>query len=165
MYDYIYIYIYLNKTFLVETMISYIWLWIIWLWIDFDTQPMGVIHWYSDTQTNGGYSLVFWYPNQWGLFQINGGYLLVLWYPANGDYSLVFWYPNQKGLFIGTLIPKPMGVIHWYSDAQSRGYSVTIVIRLLRIWITFEHLNYFESLKFTYVILKMFEYIWTTLSH
>ena len=25
---------------------------------DSDTQPMGVIHWYSDTQTNGGYSLV-----------------------------------------------------------------------------------------------------------
>ena len=61
------------------------------------------------------------------------------------------------GLFIGTQIPKPMGVIHWYSDTQpigvihwysntqtmgvihwysdtqSRGYSVTIVIRLLRI--------------------------------
>ena len=24
-----------------------------------DTQPMGVVHWYSDTQTNGGHSLVF----------------------------------------------------------------------------------------------------------
>ena len=29
-----------------------------------------------------------------------------------------FWYPNQWGLFIGILIPKPMGVIHWYSDTQ-----------------------------------------------
>ena len=85
-----------------------------------DTQPMEVIHWYSNTQTNGGRSLEFWYPNQWGSF-------------------------------IGT-ISKPMGVVHWYSDtqtnevvhwyfdAQSRGYNVTIVIRLLIIWITFEYL-------------------------
>ena len=107
-------------------------------------KPMRVIHWYLDTQTNVGYSLV-------------------LWYPANGGYSLVFWYPNQKGLFIGILIPKPMGVIHWYSDAQSRGYSVTIVIRLLRIWITFEHLNYFESLKlhmWFWKCLSIFELLW-----
>ena len=132
-------------------MIPCIWLWTFWLWIDSDTQPIGVIHWYSNTQTNGGYSLVFWYS-------ANGGYLLVLWYPnqwglfigtlipksgvvhwysdtqTNGGCSLVFWYPNQ-GLFIGILIPKSMGVIHWYSDAQSRGYNVTIVIRLLRIWL------------------------------
>ena len=87
-----------------------------------------LVFWYL---VNGDYSLVLWYP-------VNGGYSLVLWYLANGDYSLVFWYPNQWGLFIGTLIPKPMGVIHWYSDTQSRGYSLTIVISLLRIWITFE---------------------------
>ena len=31
-------------------------------------KPMGVVHWYSDSQINGGYSLVLWYPNQWGLF-------------------------------------------------------------------------------------------------
>ena len=31
-------------------------------------KPIGVVHWYSDTQTNGGGSLVLWYPNQWGLF-------------------------------------------------------------------------------------------------
>ena len=31
-------------------------------------KPMGVVHWYSDTQINGGYSLILWYPNQWGLF-------------------------------------------------------------------------------------------------
>ena len=122
-------------------MISYIWLWTIWLWIDFDTQPMGVIHWYSDTQTNGGLFIGILIPKPMR------GYSLVLWYPANGGYPLVFWYPNQWELFIGTLIPKPMGVIHWYSDAQSWGYNVTIVIKLLRIWTTFEYLNHFESLK------------------
>ena len=128
-----------------------------------------------------GYSLILRYSNQWD-------YSLVLWYPANGGYSLVFWYPNQWGLFTGTLIPsqwglfvgilipKPMGVIHWhsdtqpmrvihwYSDAQLRGYSVTIVIRLLRIWITFEYLNYFESLKLHMWFLKYLS-IWTILSH
>ena len=107
---------------------------------------------------------LFWYP-------ANKGYSLVLWYPTNGGYSLVFWYSNQCRLFIGTLIPsqwrlfigilipkpmgvihwysdiQPMGVIHWYSDTQSQGYSVTIVIRLLRIWITIEYLNCFEFLK------------------
>ena len=72
-------------------------------------KPMGVVHWYSDTQINEGYSLVLWYPNQWGLF-------------------------------IGILIPKPMRFVHWHFDTQSRGYSVTIVIRLLIIWITFEYL-------------------------
>ena len=109
-------------------------------------KPIGVIYWYSDTQINGVYSLVLWYPT-------NRDYSLVLWYPTNGGYSLVFWYPNQWGLFIGILIPKPIRVIHWYSDtqpirvihwysdtrpmgiihsyfnAQSRGYNVTIVIR------------------------------------
>ena len=95
----IYICMYLNKIFLVETMISYIWLWIIWLWIGSDTQPMGVIHWYSDTQTNEGYSLVFRYPNQCGLFI---GTLI----------------PSQWGLFIDIPIPKPMGIIHWYFDTQ-----------------------------------------------
>ena len=112
-------------------MISCIWLWTFWLWIDYDTQPMRALHWYSNTQTNGGYSLVFWYPNQWGLFI---GTLI-------RSYSLVLWYPA-------------MGVIHWYSNTQSQGYSVTIVIRLLRIWITFEHLNYFESFKIAYVFLE-----------
>ena len=111
-----------------------------------------------------------------------------LWYPANGGYSFILWYPNQWGLFIGILIPTPMeiihwysdtqpmgvihwysvpkpkGVIHWYSDAQSRGYSVTIVIRLLRIWITFKHLNYFESLKLHMWFWKCLS-IWTILSH
>ena len=72
------------------------------------------------------------------------------------DYKLIL-IPSQWGLFIGTLIRKPMrvvhwysniqpmgviywysdtqpmGIIHWYFDAQSWGYSVTIVIRLLRI--------------------------------
>ena len=80
------------------------------------------------------------YINQWGLFI---GALI----------------HSQWRLFIGILIPKPirvihwysdiqpMRIIHWYSDAQSRGYSVAIVIRLLRIWIMFEYLNYFESIK------------------
>ena len=63
-------------------------------------KPMRVVHWYSDTQTNGGCSLVFWYP---------------------------FWYPNHWGLFIGTLTPKPMGVVHWYSDTQTNGgYSLVL---------------------------------------
>ena len=120
-------------------------------------KPMGIVHWYSDTQTNGGCSLVFWYLNQWGLFI---GTLI----------------PNQWELFIGILIPKSMGVIHWYfdtqlmeviywySDTQSRGYNVTIVIRLLRIWITFEYLNYFESLKLHMWFWKCLS-IWTILSH
>ena len=98
----IYICMYLNKIFLVETMISYIWLWIIWLWIGSNTQPMGVIHWYSDTQTNEGYWLVFRYPNQCGLFI---GTLI----------------PSQWGLFIDIPIPKPMGIIHWYFDTQPMG--------------------------------------------
>ena len=47
------------------------------------------------------------------------------WYPANGGYSLILWYPNQWRLFIGILIPKPMGVIYWYSDTQANGgYSL-----------------------------------------
>ena len=132
-------------------------------------KPVGVVHWYSNTQTNGGCSLVLWYP-------ANRGYSLVLWYPNNGSYSLVLWYPangglfigtlipSQWGLFIGILIPKPMRVIHWYSDAQSRGYSVTIVIRLLRIWTTFEYLNHFESLKLHMWFWKCLS-IWTILSH
>ena len=61
-------------------------------------KPIGVIHWYSDTQING---VIHWYSNT----QTNGGYSLVLQYPFNGGYS-------QWGLFIGILIPKPMGVIH-----------------------------------------------------
>ena len=121
-------------------MISYISLWIIWLWVNSDTQTNGgylLVLWYP---INGGYSLVFWYPDQWGLFigtLIPKPMGVVHWYSdtqTNGGCSLVFWYPNQ-GLFIGILIPKSMGVIHWYSDAQSRGYNVTIVIRLLRIWL------------------------------
>ena len=128
-------------------MISYIWLWTNWLWINSDTQTNGgcsLVLWYP---ANGGHSLVFWYPNQWGSFigtLIPKPMGVVHWYSdtqTNRSYSLVLWYPNQWGLFIGILIPKPMGVIHWYSDAQSRGYNVTIVIRLLRIWITFEHLT------------------------
>ena len=59
---------------------------------------MGVIHWCSDIETNGGYSLVLWYPT-------NGGYSLEFWYLTNEGYLLVFWYPNQWGLFIGTLMP------------------------------------------------------------
>ena len=50
---------------------------------------MGVIHWYSDIQTN----------------------------------EVIHWYSDTQ----------LMGVIHWYSDTQLRGYSVTIVIRLLKI--------------------------------
>ena len=124
------------------------------------------LFWYP---VNGGYSLVLWYPNQWGLFI---GTLI----------------PSQWELFIGILIPKPMGaihwysdtepmgvvhwysdtqpmrVIHWYSDAQSRGNSVTIVIRLLRKWITFEYLNCFESLKLHMWFWKCLS-IWTILSH
>ena len=84
-------------------------------------KPMGVVHWYSDTQTNGGRSLVLRYPNQWGSFI---GTLI----------------PKPMGVVHWYLIPKPMGFVHWYFDAQSRGYSVTIVIRLLIIWITFEYL-------------------------
>ena len=132
----IYIYIYVCiwiRFILLETMISYIWLWTNWLWID------------SNTQTNTGYSLV-------------------IWYPTNEGHLLVFWYPNQWGSFTGILIPKPIGVIHWYSDAQSRGYSVTIVIRLLRIWITFEYLKCFESLKLHMWYWKYLS-IWTILSH
>ena len=135
-YDYIYIYMYVciwiryifgrNYDFLYMIMNN---LTMNWFWYPAN----GVIHWYSETQTNGGY-------------------------------SLVFWYSNQRGLFIGTLISKPMGVIHWYSDPQSRGYSVTIVIRLLRIWITLEHLNYFESLKLHMWFWKCLS-IWTILSH
>ena len=36
------------------------------------------------------------------------------------DYELIL-IPIQWGLFIGILISKPMGVIHWYSDTQSMG--------------------------------------------
>ena len=130
---------------------------------------MRVIHWYSNTQSIG---VIYWYSDT----QTNGDYSLVLWYPVNEGYSLVLWYLNQWGLFIGILIlkptgvihwyfiSKPMGVIHWYSDPQSRGYSVTIVIRLLRIWITLEHLNYFESLKLHMWFWKCLS-IWTILSH
>ena len=127
---YIYIYMYLNKIFLEETMISYIWLWIIWLWIDSDTQPMGVIHWYSDTQTNEGYSLVFRYPNQCGLFigtliPSQWGLFIDILIPK--PMGIIHWYliPSQLGLFIGILIPKLKGVIHWYSDTQTNeGYSL-----------------------------------------
>ena len=124
-YDYIWIYVYLNKIyFLLETMISYDF-WTNWLWIN------------SDTQTNGGYLLVFWYPNQWGLFigiLIPKPLGVVHWCSdtqpmgvvhwcsdtqTNGGRSLVIWYPNQWGLFIGTLIPKPMGgcsLVFWYPN-------------------------------------------------
>ena len=111
------------------------------------------------------------------------------------------WYPNQWWLFIGTLIPKSMGVVHWYSDTQPMevihwysntqingggyslvlwypanggyslvlwcpimGISMTIVIRLLRIWITLEYFNYFESLKLHMWFWKFLS-IWTILSH
>ena len=131
---------------LLETMISYIWLWTNRLWINSDTQTNGdysLVLWYP---TNGGHSLVFWYPNQWGSFigiLIPKPMRVVHWYSdtqTDGGRSLVLWYPNQWGLFIGILIPKSMGFVHWYFDAQSLGYSVTIVIRLLIIWITFEYL-------------------------
>ena len=109
-------------------------------------------------------------PSQWGLFI---GTLI----PK--PMGVIHWYSDAQpmgGLLIGILIPKPMGVIHWYSDtqsmgvihwysdAQSRGYSVTIVIRLLRIWITFEYLNCFESLKLHIWFWKCLS-IWTILSH
>ena len=122
---------------------------------DFDTQSIEVIHWYSNTQTNRGYSLVlwgyllvFWYPNQWGLFISTIGTLI----------------PSQWGLFIGILVPKSMGVIYWYFDTQSWGYSMTIVIRLLRIRITFEYLNYFEFLKLHIWFWKCLS-IWAILSY
>ena len=100
--------------------------------------------------------MIFWYPNQWGLFI---GTLI----PK--PMGVIPWYSDtsQRGLFIGTLIPKLMRVIHLYFDAQSQGYSMTIVIRLLRIWITFEHLNYFESLKLRmwfWKCLSIFELLW-----
>ena len=85
-------------------------------------RPMGIIHWYSDTQTNRGCSLVFWYPNQLGLF---------IGTPISKPMGVIHWYSDTQ----------PMRVIHWYSDVQSRGYNMTIVIRLLRIWITFEYLT------------------------
>ena len=124
----------------------------------------------------------FWYLNQWGLFigtLIPSQWGVTHWYSdtqANGGYSLVPWYLANGGLLIGILIPKPMGVIHWYSDtqpmgviywysdAQSRAYSVTIVIRLLRIWITFEYLHCFESLKVHMWFWKCLS-IWTILSY
>ena len=84
-------------------------------------KSMGVIHWYSDTQTNGGCSLVFWYSNQWGSF--NGTLI-----PK--PMGVVHWYSDTQ----------TNGVVHWHFDAQSQGYSVTIVIRLLIIWIMFEYL-------------------------
>ena len=108
-------------------------------------KPMWVIHWYFDTQTNGGYSLVLWYP-------ANGGLLIGILIPK--PMGVIHWYSDTQ----------PMGVIHWYFDAQSRGYSVTIVIRLLRIWITFEHLNCFESLKLHIWFWKCLSF-WTILSH
>ena len=105
---------------LLETTISYMWLWTIWLWIHSNTQPMGnkiyfvrnyafiyVImnnltmnsFWYP---SNGGYSLVLWYPTNGGYslvvwYPANKGYSLVLWYSANGGYSLVVWYPTNGG--------------------------------------------------------------------
>ena len=102
-------------------------------------KPMWVIHWYSDTQTNGGCSLVFWYP-------------------ANGGYSLVFWYPSQWGLFIGTLIPSQWGLfigILMPSHGDKRDHSHKIVKNMNYIWI-FEP---FWVLKTTYMILEMFEYL------
>ena len=150
-------------------MISYIWLWSIWLWSYSDTQPIGVIHWYSDTQLMG---VIHWYSDT----QTNGGYSLVFWYPNQCELFIGTLISSQWRLFIGILIPKPMGVIHWYSDtqpmgvihwyfdAQTWGYSMTIVIRLLRIWITFEYLNYFESLKLHMWFWKCLS-IWTILSH
>ena len=143
---------------------------------------MGVIHWYSDTQTNGGYSSVLWYPNQWGLFigtLISKPMEVIHWYSdsqTNGDCSLVLWYPNQWGLFIGILIPKPIGVIHWYSDTQpmgvihwysnvqSQGYNVAIVIRLLRIWIMFEYLNILSPQNYIcdFGNVWVFELFWVT---
>ena len=155
---------------MLEIIISHIWLWTIWLWVDFDTQ------------TSGGYSLVFWYPDQWGLFidtLISKPMEVIHWYSdtqTNGDCSLILWYPNQWGLFIGILIPKPMGVIHWYSDTQpmgvihwysnvqSQGYNVAIVIRLLRIWITFEYLNILSPQNYIcdFGNVWVFELFWVT---
>ena len=146
------------------------------------------LFWYL---ANGCYSLVLWYPNQlrlfigtlipsqWGLFTgtlIPKPMRVIHWYFDTQPMGVRTLIPSQCGLFIGTLIPKlmgvihwysdtqPMGIIHWYSDAQSRGYNVTEVIRLLRIWIMFEYLNYFESLKLHMWIWKCLS-IWTILSH
>ena len=135
----------MNKIyFWLETMISYDF-WTKWLWINFDIQTnVGylLVLWYP---TNGGRSLVLWYPNQWGSFIGKWGLFIGILIPK--PMGVIHW------LFIGTLIPKPMGVIHWFSDtqpmkvihwyfdAQSREYSMTIVIKLLRIWITFEYLT------------------------
>ena len=42
------------------------------------------------------------------------------------DYVLTL-ISSQWGLFIGTLILKPMGVIHWYFDTQTNGvYSLAL---------------------------------------
>ena len=99
---------------LLETMISYMWLWIIWLWIHSDTQPMG-----NKIYFVRNYAFIYVIMNN---LTVNS-----FWYPANGGYLLVFWYPNQWRLFIGILIPKPTGVIHWYSDTQTNGgYSLLV---------------------------------------
>ena len=137
------------------------------------------LFWYP---ANRGYSLVLWYSNQWELFigtLIPSQWGFIHWYSdtqTNGGLFIGTLIPSQWGLFIGILISEPMGVIHWYSDtqpmrvihwysdAQSRGNSVTIVIRLLRIWITFEYLNRFESLKLHIWFWKCLS-IWTILSH
>ena len=114
----------------IDLNIEYLIIYMYWIWYIF-VRNYDFIHMIMDNLTMNW----FWYPNQWGLF-------------------IGALRPSQWGLFIGALIPKPMGVIHWYSDtqpmgvihwysdAQSRGYSVTIVIRSLRIWITFEYVNY-----------------------
>ena len=98
-----------------EYIILYICIWMRYIFVrNYDFIYMNIDNltmnwfWYL---ANGGYSLVLWYPNQWGLFI---GTL------TNRGYSLVFWYPNQWGLFIGTLISNQWGLFtgtlmpsHW----------------------------------------------------
>ena len=117
----------------------------------------------SQIYLNTKYMIIYIYICMYICMYLNEIYFLVwtmIWYIWFRTIWLCFTLiPSQWGLFIGTLVPsqwrlfidtlisKLIGVIHWYSNAQLQRYSVTIVIRLLRIWITFEYLNYFESLK------------------
>ena len=125
---------------------------------------MGVIYWYSDTQTNWDYSLVLWYPNQWGLFigiLIPKPMGVVHCYSDTQSMGVIHWYSDTQ----------PMGVIYWYSDIQTNG-GYSLVLRCPVTGIQRDHchkiiknMNYvwtfelFWVLKTTYVILKMFEYL------
>ena len=91
----------------------------------------------------------------WLWYLVNEGYLLVLWYPANeglfistknssiwGITSLsCFWTQLKWGIYIS------MELVSSESDAQSQGYSVTIVIKIVKNMNYVEYLNWFKSLK------------------